>query len=493
LTAACNPTRLSVSVKFPAFFPEPRARRCRKHLCGWQRAYLRFLVLALCAVLLPVEAAGQDPPSLRLFLTNGATVEIYGEYTRVSDRVVFAMKAGSPAAGAELQMMSLSADVVDWEKTSAYADTVRFHRYRETRGEADFLQFTHTVADALDEIARTRVIAERLAIAERTRRYVANWPAAHYGYRAPDVQEIAALVDATISELRAEAGASTFDLALVAMVAPPTGSLLPPPTLADAIAQALGIARTADVPAERVALIRRVIAWMDESRDQLPKAWAKATRREAERTLSRDLKVDREYVAFTRAAMAEASQRAARADVRGVERVMLDASRRDRKLGGKRPETANALMKALAAELDAARQLRLARDHWASRARAFRAYRSAVAPSLRRADRVRPWLEEIKGLSGPASPMLVRLSGETRLALSSLEWAAPPVELSEPHGLLTSAFMMAAEAARGREAAIATGDLRAAWDASSAAAASLMLFDRARAEIERHSKRPELR
>jgi hypothetical protein len=89
--------------------------------------------------------------------------------------------------------------------------------------------------------------------------------------------------------------------------------------------------------------------------------------------------------------------------------------------------------------------------------------------------------------------VLVRLSGETRLALSSLDGAAPPVELSEPHGLLTSAFMMAAEAARGREAAIASGDLRAAWDASSAAAASLMLFDRARAEIERHSKRPELR
>jgi hypothetical protein len=59
--------------------------------------------------------------------------------------------------------------------------------------------------------------------------------------------------------------------------------------------------------------------------------------------------------------------------------------------------------------------------------------------------------------------------------------------------VLVSALQMADTAARLRQDAIASGTLKQAWDASAAAAGSLMLAERARGDLERVLEPPQPR
>jgi hypothetical protein len=60
------------------------------------------------------------------------------------------------------------------------------------------------------------------------------------------------------------------------------------------------------------------------------------------------------------------------------------------------------------------------------------------------------------------------------------------------HTLLQSAASLASQATLARTEAVASGDIQRAWDASSAAAGSMMLLAQARTELERALKLPEL-
>ena len=70
----------------------------------------------------------------------------------------------------------------------------------------------------MNQVALTEDPAKRLAMADRARRMLADWPAHNYGYRAGDVAQLAALLDEVVSELRVAAGQSRFELNLVANV-----------------------------------------------------------------------------------------------------------------------------------------------------------------------------------------------------------------------------------------------------------------------------------
>ena len=58
------------------------------------------------------------------------------------------------------------------------------------------------------------------------------------------------------------------------------------------------------------------------------------------------------------------------------------------------------------------------------------------------------------------------------------------------HGLLVNAFQMAIRAADTRLSAVTANDMALAWQASSAAAGALLLFDRARDELQRLTTPP---
>src|SRR6187551_2671639 len=113
-------------------------------------------VVCLC-FLLSSPASGQpaaqaEDTLYRVFLRDGSTLLSYGEFARVSDRVVMSVPLGGTTAAPDLHLLSFPADSVDWEKTDAYADSVRASRYAGTRGPDDFAMLSGAVSIALSDI-----------------------------------------------------------------------------------------------------------------------------------------------------------------------------------------------------------------------------------------------------------------------------------------------------------------------------------------------------
>ena len=454
-------------------------------------ATARVLILVAIA-LLSVSARADETSLLRVFLLDGTTLTSYGEYARVGERIVFSMPLGAAADGTpRLQLVSLPERGVDWSRTEAYRDTARSAQYAAAQGESDFALMTGDVARVLNEIALTKDPAHRLRLAEQARAQLAEWPARHYGYRARDVREIAALLDETISQLRAAAGGNQVDVSFVANIEPPAPvRLLPAPTEAEVVAQALSVAELADVPADRIAMLRSTVAFIDASPRADSDAGLKRARDFAEARLDRELEADRQYTGLARSLTAQAAAYAGRADVRGVQRVIARVDRLDVQLGRRRPADVGSLIAALRAQLDSARRLRLARDRWRLRVAAYRSYSRFVKSPLAQLDLMQPGLQDIKTLAGPEAVALTRLTERATRATRELHGVIPPPDLAPIHALLQSACQMAAAAAETRFKAIASGNMTIAWNASAAAAGSLMMLTRARDELDRYLAPP---
>ncbi len=453
------------------------------------------LLAALAGAASPPRALAQDPASLPLFrviLKDGTALASVGEYSRTGDRVVFSMPLG-PVRDSRLQLMNLPAAAVDWESTSRYAEAVRFARYVATRAEMDYAALTGEVATALNEIAQARDPARRLATAEQAQRLVNAWPAQHFGYRSGEVREMASLLDETISDLRAAAGVQQFDFNLVAMVQPPSMPLLPAPSAAQTIEQAMVAARASDVPAERLSLLQAVVAILDDPGSQVPPAWRRLAKASAEATLKAELEVERRYQELSESMLRSSERAAARADVRGVERTIRSLEQRDRRLGRRRPDHVQALLAALGDRLDAARRLRVMRDQWQLRARAFGEYREAIAEGVEQAERLQPRLDDIRSLAGPPVGQLPALAARLDSIYRRLAAVKAPAELSGAHGTLLSAVDLALQAVRTRSRAAMSGDVKGAWDASAAASGAIMLLAQAQQSIAALSRPPELK
>jgi hypothetical protein len=449
---------------------------------------------ALAAV--PAAAAGQNAggarPLFRVILNDGTALVSYGEFTRVGDRVVFSMPLDSPR-GERLQLVNLPSSVVNWETTEEYSQATRYAQYVASRGEADFAVLTGEVARALNEIGLAKDPTRKLQIAEQTRRIVTAWPLDHYGYRSADVNDILSLLDGTISDLRGAAGVRRFDFSMVATIEPPTMPLLPDPTPAQGIDQVILAARLSDVPAERITLLRSALTTIDQKKNALPRAWARRTRASVQQMLDAEIEVERKYAELSKSAVSKGVAAAGKGDVRGVEQAMSTLQSRDRALGEKRPDQVAGLLAMLQDRLDAARRLRLIRDQWARKSDAIRAYRSAVAGPIDRLVRLRSQLEDVKALAGPEVDILPELALRFERVARQLVGITPPPDMVSAHATLRSSAELGQQAMRTRERAAMQADVAAAWDASSAAAGSILMLAQARQQIDDLSRPPELR
>ncbi len=439
---------------------------------------------------------GTNPVNLqifRVFLSDGTSFASYGEWAHVGDRVVFSMPVGEVTADPVLQLVNLPAARVDWRRTERYAEAARYARYATTRGAADFAQLGNEIARVLNEVALSPTPERGLQLAEQARRTLAEWPRQHYGYRQADVREILALLDEAVSDLRVKVGHADFELNLIAMApAPPNDTLLPVPSVSEQVQQLIGAARLTDVPADRVALFQTAVGLIDRHGLAKGKGPIAAWRAEALQTIKTEIRTDRAYAELVRRADTSAVRAAARADVRGVERVLEDARQRDAKLGGKRREEVEALVARVLAHLDAARALRLAHDRWVLRASAYRAYQRALTPALLSVSRVQASLDSIKRLAGPDPAALASVRSRLGDGMSRLRLAAVPPELQAAHDLLLSAWQLAQTAVQLRHDAVLAADLARARDASTAAAGALLLFDRAQRELRTLLEPPRL-
>ena len=460
----------------------------------FSRSFAAAIIAAALLVSVRASAAADDATLVRVFLTDGTSLVSYGEPVRVGDRIVFSMPAAA-MANPPLHLVNLPAERVDWDRTNRYAAAARASHYLETQAESDYALLSNQVAQTLNDVSRTPDPAGRLKIVEEARTVLSEWPQNHFNYRSAEVRQMLSMLDEAIADLRAATGAGRFNLAL-AVYADPLAivePLLPPPTPQEAIEQVLTAARVVDSAAERTSLLGTALVAIERDKALLPAEWVAATRVDTEAAVRTERRIDRRYQALTDRTMRLAKRSARSADIKSLEFLLTRARQRDKALGGKRPEAVTALVAAVQEQLDAARQLRLARDRWALRAPAFRQYRVSIRAPIALFAKAKPSLENIKALSGSTPSSLTLLERTAARVSKAAAAIAPPDELSAAHATLVSAAQLASSAAQVRREATLAGDMTRAWDASSAAAGALMLGAKARSDIQALLRPPQLR
>jgi hypothetical protein len=469
-------------------FPVVRAARA-----GLATALACWAVLAVLAAAVRAQGPDAAGPFFRIFLTDGTTLTSYGDFAQVDGRVVFSLPMGELQGQPRLHLASVPSAEVDWATTERYREATRAAQYAATRGDEDFAVLSAEVAQLLNEIALAPEPQRRLSLANEARARLATWPAEHHGYRADEVRQILALVDEVISDLRAAAGESRFDISLVAgIVEPPRLAPLPPPSLQESIVQALWAARLAPSAAERRALLEAAVGTLDVHAETLPVGWVTSTRERATSALAREAALDARLRNVRAGAFSSVERLAARGDVNGVERVVRAVQKDTEAIAAERGDEVQALLRALEARLDATRRLRLALDRWELKAEGLRRYEKAVDSQLRELARGTAALDDIRTLAGPSSDVLTGLERRVAAVAWKLGLLAVPADGRAIHAVATSAAQLAANAARLRRSAIASGDLQQAWDASAAAAGAIMLMDRARQDLARLVEPPTL-
>lgn len=458
-----------------------------------RRLTLAILVLWTAAAATLAARQPTDTTAFRVFLQNGSALTSYGEWARAGDRVVFSMPLVPAAGPSEIHLVSVPAARVDWPRTERYAHRVRAETYARTRGEADFARLSAEVAQALNTVALQEDPASRLKTAEAARRELADWPRAHYGYRAEEVGEIVGLLDGVVAELREGAGLSRFNLELTADTpVMPAEPLLPAPTRAELVEQLMTASTLAETPAAKVSLLHSVVGLLDRAIDVLPETWAANIRRMALGGIAAEARTDREYADLRESVIEDATKYARRADVRALQRLRTDVHEKDERLGSRRHGEVSALLATIDSKLDAARRLRLARDQWRLRQGPYQAYADWLEPTMDLLAAARDALGEVKAMAGPDPVSLTDLNERLAREKYRLGAIVPPEGLESVHAVFRSAWSLAASATRLRLEAVRSGSLDEARQASASAAGALMLLARAHEDLGAAMRPPEL-
>jgi hypothetical protein len=443
------------------------------------------------------EAAANGSPAVlyRVFLKDGGVLVSYGEFARVADQVVLSIPIGGTDASPVLHVISIAENAVEWQRTNAYAQAARARHYAETQGESDFARLTREVSDTLYKVGSTNDVSRRLALAESAREQLVEWPQTHFGYKGEELQQMTTWLDQVVSELRVAAGQKSFDLALVAnatIPAVPAVDLLPAPTFRDRLENGLVAARlTADTP-QRVSILRSILDVLAPATGpEFANSWMAEVRSRASAELAVELEHDRNYSQLSGRALARATVFERRADVRSLESVIRWVLDEDARLQRARPADVAALLATLDVKLDAARRLRLAQDAWIVRKEILDKYWREIRVGMDRMIAVREWLVAVRQLAGPSPGALRQLSDLVTEAQHQLSRVQPPPEVAAAHSTLVAASGMAARAASERMDAVRSGNMNTAWQASSAAAGSLMMLDQATLELRRITRAPQ--
>jgi hypothetical protein len=294
-----------------------------------------------------------------------------------------------------------------------------------------------------------------------------------------------------IAELRVTAGQTRFDLALTApMPVERPVPLLPPPSDTEVVEQLMTASTLVQTPAERVSLLQTVVALIDGAIGLLPKSWADQIRKTALAGLKEEQKLDKAYAELSKDAIEAAIEAGEDGDTRKLEEIRADVRKKDAKLGGRRASDVSALLATLEAEVDEARRWQLALDQYEMRAPGFRLYRRAMVGSFSTFKAATKGLEEVREMVGPKPAAIKPISQRLARGNQSLYRVRPPAELVPAHSLIRSAWELAENAFRLRLDAANRNSIEGARQASSAAAGSLMLFAKARAELDEVMRKP---
>jgi hypothetical protein len=370
---------------------------------------MKALAIVLATLLPAVAHAQATAPLYRVFLADGTALSSYGEWARVDDRIVFSMPLVAGGEPDQLHLVSLPGSRIDWPRTEEYAVAIRAAHYAANRGEEDFARLSSDVARVIDEVALIKDPTERLVTAERARRALADWPQAHHGYRAKEVNALIGTLDEVIGDLRAAAGLGRFDLTLTANTSTPTPpALLPSADQAEILQQLMTASNLVETPAEKVSLLQTVVGILDRAVGMLPDTWAASIRAGAIRGIAEEQRIDAAYARLRESTLATAVKYAARADVRLLERLRFWLWEQEAKLGNRRTNEVAGLVATIDAHIDSAQRLRLAQDQWLLRLDRLRAYQRASNSSVTTLTQAGQQLDDIKALAGPPPARLSR-------------------------------------------------------------------------------------
>jgi len=452
-----------------------------------RRAFYRLALVFCACALVPALASGQSATSrvlFRVFLSDGRVLSSYGEWSRLDDRVIFSMPTQLTHEPIELKLVTIPAQRVDWPRTESYAESVRAAAYAANRGDADFIAFSSEVAKVLNDVAKIKDPAARLATAERARQKLSDWPASHYGYRVREVRDALGVLDEVIAQLRVAQGITRFDLSLSAnapLVEPPPPPL-PPPTDAELVEQFVAAASIAESPVERIGLLQTVMRLLDRAISLLPSEWATRMRATVGTDLEHEKQVEKAYDDLRTHTLQEASKLASKGRMSDVERLREHVKDEDRRLGGQRAGEISALLATIDLSTAAAVEAREARKEYERRAPVYRKYRRSTNSAFKVFGDAVFALEQVKSMSGPPVNTIGSLTKRLNAAGKSFKKVTPPDELAAGHGLIASAWQLADSALRLRVEAVSANSVDTAQRASSAAAGALMLYQRARAD-----------
>jgi hypothetical protein len=442
----------------------------------------RLAAVLIFCVAVSTPAAASSATLFRVFFIDGTSVVTYGELARVENQVIFSLPVGGPADEPRLHTVSLAASFIDWQRTNDHSASTRYQQF-SARAESDYQRLTDDVAAVLNDIALSTDRTRALALAEQARRALAEWPRAHFGYRQDDIRDIVALIDGAIVRLGGTGTQMSFELSLVATTAVPVEPMAAMPTPREQLDQIVRVLQLTTAARDRVALLRSALAMFGEGPSAVDPAPIQGVQLWLETQLQLENDLDQRYAKLTKKLMDTATRAAANARIDDVAGAIDRVSREDERLGRRRPEVVQALMSSLQAELDRARRLRLLRDQWTVRRSLFRDYQRSIASELLQLVKAQGSLEEIRRLAGPEPERLdslrLRLSG----GAARLERLRIPEYLRQTHELLVSAWRFAENAANARAQAVLSGSLATAWEASSAAAGSLMMLARTQQEL----------
>ena len=227
------------------------------------------LALALFALAWTASSAmGQGAPAqdevllFRVFLLDGSAIVSYGEFVRVGEEVVISMPIGTDVRKPTLQLLTIPAATVNWERTNEYSQSVRYQHYANTRAETDFAVMSAEIAGILNEIALTTDRQRAIEIADEARRRLAAWPAEHFGYRAGDVADIVRLIDEAMGRIEGGGAGRPFQLSLIAAPTVAVEPVLGLPTPREQVRRLVTLADGARRSSDRVAMLRAAVALM---------------------------------------------------------------------------------------------------------------------------------------------------------------------------------------------------------------------------------------
>jgi hypothetical protein len=417
-----------------------------------------------------------------MILKDGSVIFSYGDYAQLDDQLTFLLPFDDSDTP-RTEAVTIPRSAVDLDASARAAESVRAARYTTTRGARDFAELSQDVSAVLNAVPSQPDPAARVRLVEEVRQRLIEWPAAHYGYRAKDVNEAINMLDPILAQLRSAAGVHRIELSLVAPSAAPLPSMtFRQPTLVDLIENAMRIVSMLKVPEERTAVLRTTAASLDRHRAELPAVWLATGERRVDTALKSEIKIDEAYRKLSKDMITSAVRAASDGNARAITALQSDLIERDRRLGGKRPDVLTSTLDALRAQYDVASRAQVVRDRRASGLDAVSVYAGDVAPALKRFDEIKKDLQQFDKIP-PGSPKVMELRDALDFVKRTLAQYPAPATLTDAHGQLLTAAYLGGVALQESVDPRLSPEMAASVRAG-AASEAVAMFERARHEID---------